>query len=90
MDFLGTVEEITCDGRLIIQCRDVLPDMGAPVFDARQNRLGTVGKVFGPVDGPYASVTPDRGVDTGSLRNTQTFFRGKEQNAKSKRRNRRN
>ena len=60
MEVLGIVEEITCDGRMIIRCRE-LPDIGAPVFDNRQTRLGTVGRVFGPVDGPYASVTPEDG-----------------------------
>ncbi len=89
MDFLGIVEEITCDGRLIIQCKE-LPDIGDPVFDRKQKRLGTVRKVFGPVDGPYASVTPEKGTDVSSMSNEQTFFRGREQNAKGKRRNRRN
>lgn len=85
MEVLGIVEEITCDGRMIIRCRE-LPDIGAPVFDNRQTRLGTVGRVFGPVDGPYASVTPEDGpVGIG----TETYFRGNKQNAKGKRRNRR-
>ena len=85
MEVLGIVEEITCDGRMIIRCRE-LPDIGAPVFDNRQTRLGTVGRVFGPVDGPYASVSPEGGtLGIGS----ETYFRGKTQNAKGKRRNRR-
>ena len=86
MEILGTVEEITCDGRLIIRCRE-LPDIGTPVFDSRQSRLGTVGRVFGPVDGPYASVSPEDGP---AKIGTQTYFRGNKQNAKGKRRNRRN
>ncbi len=89
MDFLGRVEEITCDGRLIVQC-DNLPEIGDSVFDNRQNRLGVVNKVFGPVDGPYVSVTPEKKIDTSALRGAETFFRGREQNGKGKRRNRRN
>ena len=48
MEFLGKVEEITCDGRLIVQCKS-LPDLGDLIFDQRQNKVGTVGKIFGPV-----------------------------------------
>ena len=86
MDFFGTVEEITTDGRLIIQCKK-LPDIGDPVFDSRQSRIGTVGKIFGPVDEPYASV--NTGKDVRTPKGTELFFRGKRQNGKGKRGNRR-
>ncbi len=85
MEVLGIVEEITCDGRIIVRCREV-PDIGSPVFDDKQSRIGTVGRVFGPVDGPYASVTPEGGP---AKIGTETYFRGNKQNAKGKRRNRR-
>lgn len=85
MEVLGIVEEVTCDGRMIVRCNE-LPDIGAPVFDRKQVRLGTVGRVFGPVDGPYASVTPEGGP---AGIGTETYFRGSRQNAKGKRRNRR-
>ena len=85
MELLGVVEQITCDGRLIVRCSE-LPDIGSAVFDRKQKRIGTVGRVFGPVDGPYASVSPEGGtLGIGS----ETYFRGKTQNAKGKRRNRR-
>lgn len=85
MEILGTIEEITCDGRMIVRCSEP-PDIGLPVFDKKEQRIGTVGRVFGPVDGPYASVNPN-----GDPRRigTETFFRGNKQNAKGKRRNRR-
>ncbi len=86
MEILGTVEEVTCDGRMIIRCSE-LPDIGLPVFDGKERRVGTIGRVFGPVDGPYASVSPEKeALKIG----TQTYFRGNNQNAKGKRRNRRN
>lgn len=85
MEVLGVVEEVTCDGRYIVRCRE-LPDIGTAVFDSRQSRIGTVGRVFGPVDGPYASVSPEGGSATVG---TETYFRGNKQNAKGKRRNRR-
>ena len=84
MEVLGIVEEVTCDGRMIVRC-DELPDIGTPVFDEKQKKLGTVGRVFGPVDGPYASVTPEGGP---ARIGTQTYIRGNKQNAKGKRRNR--
>ena len=87
MDFLGTVEEVTADGRLIIQCKK-LPDIGDSVFDSRQSRVGSVGKVFGPVDEPFASVTP--GKNAHISKGTELFFRGRTQNGKGKRGNRRN
>ena len=86
MDFFVTVEEITTDGRLIIQCKK-LPDIGDSVFDSRENRIGTVGKVFGPVDEPYASITPGKNAQAPT--GTELFFRGKRQNGKGKRGNRR-
>ena len=66
MDILGVVEETTCDGRIIIRC-DALPDIGDSVF-AKGGRLGTVGRVFGPVDSPYASVNPVGGAKVKSGR----------------------
>ena len=86
MEILGTIEEITCDGRLIICCSE-LPDIGSPVYSKNEKRLGTVGRVFGPVDNPYASVKPE---DTSARIGMEVFFRGNKQNAKGKRRNRRN
>ncbi len=85
MEVLGIVEEVTCDGRMIVRCNN-LPDIGTAVFDNNQNRLGTVGRVFGPVDEPYASVTPEGGP---ARIGTQIYLRGNKQNAKGKRRNRR-
>lgn len=90
MESLGKVEEITCDGRIIVECRD-LPDIGCTVFDNNRQRIGVVRKVFGPVDGPYASVSPDGKLPLEKLRGKELFYnRGKEQNGKTKRRNRRN
>lgn len=90
MESLGRVEEITCDGRIIVECKD-LPDMGSTVFDGNRQRIGVVRKVFGPVNGPYASVSPDGKLPLEKLRGKELFYnRGKEQNGKTKRRNRRN
>ncbi len=71
---------------MIVRCSEP-PDIGSAVFDRKQKRIGTVGRVFGPVEGPYASVSPDGGtLGIGS----EIIFRGNKQNAKGKRRNGRN
>lgn len=89
MESLGIVEEITCDGRLIVRCKS-LPNLGEPAFDSKHKRIGVVRRVFGPVEEPYASITPENDVDPMRLRGTETFYnKGKEQNGKTKRRNRR-
>lgn len=89
MDYLGIVEEVTRDGRLIIRCR-TLPNLGDQVFDSKRRRMGVVKRIFGPVEEPYLSVTPDEGLDPLRLKGSETFYnKGKEQNGKTKRRNRR-
>lgn len=89
MEHLGIVEEVTRDGRLIVRCR-TLPNLGDPVFDSGRRRIGVVRRVFGPVDEPYLSVTPENDVNPLKLRGADTFYnKGKEQNGKAKRRNRR-
>jgi len=82
MDCLGVVEEVTTDGRLIVRCEN-LPDLGDRVCDASRKEIGTVGRILGPVDAPYASVN---GV--GVPKGTKLFIGRKSSNAKGKRRNR--
>jgi RNA-binding protein len=38
------------------------PEIGAPVIDENLDPVGRVVDVFGPVERPYAAVTPDDGV----------------------------
>jgi rRNA processing protein Gar1 len=84
---LGTVDEITCDGKAVVRTLE-LPEIGGAVFNAGGKKIGNVKRVFGPVDGPYASVLLDEGVRSEGLKNTDLYVRGT-QNGKSKRRNRR-
>ena len=88
MDFLGKVTELTPDGRIIVKCSD-LPEIGEVVFDAKENKIGIVKRVFGPVDGPYASVAP-KGSISEKLRGTDVYTRGGSKNGKNKGRSRRN
>ena len=85
MEKLGVIEEITCDGRMIVRC-SALPDIGDQVF-CKGNKIGSVGRIFGPVDEPYASVNPIQDATAG--KGSTTFFMGRKRDAKDKRRNRR-
>lgn len=90
MESLGKVEEITRDGRIIVGC-STLPDIGCQVFDKNRQLVGIIRKIFGPVDGPYVSISPDKKTVPEKLRGKELFYeRGKQQNGKAKRRNRGN
>ncbi|MGB9965829.1 H/ACA ribonucleoprotein complex subunit GAR1 [Halobacterium sp. CBA1126] len=43
------------------------PDIGAVVVDQNLDEVGRVVDVFGPVERPYLSVTPDEGVHLPAL-----------------------
>ena len=85
MEKLGVIEEITCDGRIIIRCSD-LPELGDTVF-CNNEKIGSIGRIFGPVDEPYVSVNPVGKTRAG--KGSMTFFMGRKRDAKNKRRNRR-
>ena len=86
MDFLGVAEEITSDGKIIV-VGVAAPELGDPVFDAKQKRIGSVKRVFGPVDGPYVSVAPaDKAVLT-NISGKKVYFEGAAPYGKNKRRN---
>ena len=55
MNYLGEVQEVTFDGKLIV--KSVLaPRARDRVVDNRRRPIGRVVRVFGPVSGPYVSV----------------------------------
>ena len=83
MDFLGTVSEITSDGRVVVQAITP-PDMGGPVFDVRNRRIGRVVRIFGPVDRPYVSVEVDD--PSISLAGAELYTQEVKSNGKNKRR----
>ncbi|MFA6804701.1 MAG: Gar1/Naf1 family protein [Candidatus Methanomethylophilaceae archaeon] len=90
MELLGTVEETTSDGKAVVRS-EKLPEIGDPVFDRREKKVGNVKRIFGPVDEPYVSVQLDDKTAGMGLKNKPLYFttRGT-QNGKGKRRNRRN
>lgn len=85
MDFLGTVDGITSEGRIVVRCEQA-PDIGDAVFDQSQKRIGTVKRVFGPVDGPYASVSSTEGVPK-KIEGKKLYCNKRVKDGKTKRRN---
>jgi len=85
MDVLGIVEDVSHEGLIIVRS-DGAPEHGNAVYDAKQKRIGTVKRVFGPVDRPYVSVTPvDRTILT-NISGKKVYFERGAQYGKNKRR----
>lgn len=87
MKFLGTVEEIAFDGKLIVRGA-FAPRLRAKVVDNRKRTLGHVRRVFGPVDSPYISVEPAGGQSMLAILGKQVYVEGVEEYGKGKGRNR--
>lgn len=86
MDFLGVAEEITSDGKIVVR-GVTAPEVGDPVFDPKQKRIGSVKRIFGPVDSPYVSVVPvDKSVLT-NISGKKVYFEGATRHGKNKGRN---
>jgi len=88
MRYLGTVQEVTSEGRLVVRGA-FLPEPRSLVLDNRGKRLGRVRRVFGPVDSPYVSVDPIGDTSLLRLIGRQTYIEGVDKDGKGKRRNRR-
>ena len=71
MELLGIVEGITSEGHALVRCASV-PELGSAVFDKDRNRIGSVKRILGSVDDPYASVSGE-GVSSG-LKGAKVFF----------------
>jgi RNA-binding protein len=85
MDVLGIVEDVTHEGIIIVR-GEVTPEYGNIVYDSKQKRIGSVKRIFGPVNGPYISVVP---ADVSVLKNVtgkKVYFERETQYGKNKRR----
>ncbi|MGI6471882.1 MAG: H/ACA ribonucleoprotein complex subunit GAR1 [Candidatus Methanomethylophilaceae archaeon] len=87
MNFLGTVSELTSDGKAVIIASES-PRMGDHVLDAGKRKIGTIVRIFGPVDEPYVSVKTDgsRAIAIGE----KLYIQEANKDVKNKRRHRRN
>jgi len=89
MDFLGVVNRTTDNGDLIVIGTVDAPEIGNPVFDSKNNKVGTVKRIFGPVEEPFITVSVDDPSVLKGIINKELFTTRRTQNAKDKRRNRR-
>ena len=90
MDFLGIAKTTTDNGELIVVGSGEVPEIGNPVFDSKSNRIGTVKRIFGPVKEPFITVAVDDPAVLKGIGNKELFTTTRRtQNAKDKRRNRR-
>jgi RNA-binding protein len=88
MKFLGNVQEVTFEGRLIVR-GSFTPSLATTVTDNRMRTVGRVVRVFGPVSSPYVSIEPMRGQSLLSIVGKQVYVEEVEPNAKAKGRDRR-
>jgi RNA-binding protein len=60
----------------VVRCPDDdHPDLGTEVVDQDLEAVGRVVDVFGPVDRPYAAVTPEEGVSLPNLLGKKLYSR---------------
>ena len=89
MEFLGIVNETTDNGTVVVIGKGDIPDIGNHVFDSKKNKIGTVKRVFGPVEEPFITVAVDDAAALKGLRGKELYITRRTQNGKDKRRNRR-
>ena len=86
IDVLGVVEDVTVEGNIIVR-GDNVPDHGNIVYDAKQKRIGSVKRVFGPVERPYITVAPFDKTVLKNISGKKVYFERGDQYGKNKRRN---
>ena len=81
MELLGCVETVLGEGRFVVKAVSV-PEVNETVFTRDGKKLGTVKRIFGPIEGPYVTVTADDGK---AKVGTEVYHKGEIKNAKRKR-----
>lgn len=85
MDYLGVVETVSGEERFVVKA-EMTPEVNDQVFDQKGTKLGTVKRIFGPVDGPYVTVVADSKSILTDIPGKKIYFRGEKGNGKGKRR----
>jgi RNA-binding protein len=88
MQFLGKVQEVTFDGRIIVK-GSFAPLIRSRVVDNRNKIVGKVLRIFGPVDSPYVAIAPTGDFSLLSAIGKQVYVEGVEEHGKTKGRDRR-
>ena len=85
MECLGIVETVSGEGRFVIKAERT-PEVEDPVFDSKGNRIGTVKRIFGPVDGPYVTISCSDAKVLDQMPGKKVYYKGEAKNGKDKRR----
>ncbi len=85
MDCLGFVETVSGDGRFVVKAT-AAPEANDPVFDSKGTKIGSVKRIFGPVDGPYVTVVPIDKSILADILGKKIYYRGEAKYGKDKRR----
>lgn len=83
MQYLGDVETVTNDGKIIVRAVTT-PEVNNAVFDDRERKIGTVKRIFGPVDSPYVTILPVAKGGLDGLLNKKTYLKGEKKDGKGK------
>jgi RNA-binding protein len=86
MDVLGIVEDVTAEGIIIVR-GEMTPEYGNIVYDSKQKKIGSVKRIFGPVDRPYVSVVPSDRSILMNITGKKLYTERGAQHGKNKRRN---
>jgi rRNA processing protein Gar1 len=87
MQFLGNVQEVTVDGKLVVRAT-FTPKIRDKVWDNRKRLIGCVVRIFGPVDSPYVTVEPTGDTSLLSVAGRQVYIDGVDDHGKQKGRGR--
>ena len=64
MHQLGSVLHISKNHSLVLQCGSGKPAKEkAVVFNKENKKIGVISEIFGPVQNPYVTVKPVKGID---------------------------
>ena len=61
------------------------PNLTKRFFDDKGKRMGTVKRVFGPIEGPYVTVNADDNIDMTVITGMKIYHKGEVKNAKGNR-----
>ena len=84
LDCLGRVESVSGEGRFVVRSTSA-PEINETVYDSKGRKMGTVKRIFGPVDGPFVTVAADDPTALADIVGEQVYHKGESRNAKGKR-----
>lgn len=85
MNYLGMVETVSGEGRFVVKAV-CTPDTNENVFMKDGTKIGTVKRIFGPVDGPYVTITCTNGAAADGMVGKEVYLKGEAKHGKDKRR----